>query len=119
MRMGDDWLPKLVRLGEAEGGKRSFGGQDRGWMRRLEEGLVAFNMADEKEGGGAEDQRSRPGGVVHQGRGRSGVVHEEMAPRPTGGLREMPSRQGGEGWRRPTAQKAEGAPPASARREEK
>ena len=51
VRMEDERLPKLVLLGETERGKRSVGGQEHCWMRRLEEDLVAFNVADEKKRG--------------------------------------------------------------------
>ncbi|CAB1100849.1 unnamed protein product [Ectocarpus sp. CCAP 1310/34] len=41
-----------------------------------------------------ERERQGPGGVVQQGRGRGGMVHEEMAQAGGGSVREAPAREG-------------------------
>eukprot|EP00752_Nemacystus_decipiens_P014381 g12791.t1 len=51
MRMNDDRLPKRALLGTLATGKGYCGGQESDWVSRLREGLVAFGMEDEKEGG--------------------------------------------------------------------
>ena len=50
MRMGDDRLPKLVMLGEMEGGARYLGGQEYDWLKRLQEDLTAFGISTKKKG---------------------------------------------------------------------
>ena len=73
VRMGDERLPKLVLLGETKGGKRSVGGQERCWMRRLEENLVAFYMSDEKKGvGGKPALKTRGSGTPRSRTERGG-----------------------------------------------
>ncbi|CAB1113210.1 unnamed protein product [Ectocarpus sp. CCAP 1310/34] len=41
-----------------------------------------------------ESERQGSGGVVQQGRGRGGMVHEEMAQAGGGSVREAPAREG-------------------------
>ena len=48
--IGAERLLKTVLLGEAVRGKRSQGGQEHDWVRRLGDDLLAFNLGDEKEG---------------------------------------------------------------------
>ena len=51
MPMGDERLLKIVLLGEAVWGGRSVGGQERDWVRRIDEDLLRFKVGDEKEEG--------------------------------------------------------------------
>ena len=88
------------------------GGQQHDRVRRIGEDLAAFNMGYEKKGEKWNTSAAYGfGGMVHRGRGGSGVVHAELAPSPTTQKLESEKRQAARGRRREatsTHQKMEG-----------
>lgn len=50
-RMADEKVPKIVLLGELEGGARFSRGQEFDWLKRMREDLEAFSIAMNKKQG--------------------------------------------------------------------